>query len=65
MLKFYIVKRSEWNKEEIHNEIVRFDTYEDLERFLAYNRGYIEEIKTLDEATTYSFTHSNGHTATD
>jgi|LauGreDrversion4_2_1035121.scaffolds.fasta_scaffold425890_2 hypothetical protein len=64
MLKFYIVKRDDFTKN-ARGFIVTFDTHEDLEKFLAYNRANIEEIKTLDIDTTYSFTDANGITVSD
>lgn len=64
MLKFYIVKRDDFSKD-ARGFIVTFDTHEDLEKFLAYNRANIEQIKTLDTDTTYSFTDANGVTVSD
>lgn len=47
MMRFYIVKRDERDGDGL-NGVVEFDTVESLERFLSYNRGYIESMKTLD-----------------
>jgi hypothetical protein len=67
MLKFYIVKTDEFNDQfsKARGFIVTFDSHEDLEKFLAYNRAQIKEIKTLDIDTTYSFTDANGVTVSD
>ena len=54
MLKFYIVKRDE-REGDGYSQIVHFDTPEQLEKFLSYNRGYIEKMQTLDEDERYSF----------
>ena len=64
MLKFYIVKRDQFSKDS-RGFIVTFNDHADLEKFLAYNRADIEEIKTLDIDTTYSFTDANGVTVSD
>ena len=64
MLKFYIIKRDEWEGTESH-AIVRFETVADLENFLSYNRAYIKHIQTLDEDTTYSFGHQTLGTVQD
>jgi hypothetical protein len=54
MMKFYIVKRDE-REGDGYSRIMEFEYPEDLEKYLAYNRGYIEKIKTLDEDDTYEF----------
>jgi hypothetical protein len=64
MLKFYILKRDEWEDKDSH-AIIQFETVADLEAYLSYNRAYIKEMKTLDEDTTYSFGHSTLETVAD
>jgi hypothetical protein len=64
MLKFYILKRDEWEGDG-YARILTFETPADLEKYLSYNRGYILEMKTLDEDSTYSFTSLEGVTVSD
>jgi hypothetical protein len=47
MLKFYIAKRDE-REGDGYKDIVEFDTVEDLQRYINYNAGYIEEMRTLE-----------------
>ena len=60
MLKFYIIKRDE-REGDGYTRIMEFENHHDLEAFLAYNRNYIKEIKTLDETDTYSFEDVQGN----
>jgi hypothetical protein len=46
MLKFYILKRDEWEDKDSH-AIIQFETVADLEAYLSYNRAYIKEMKTV------------------
>jgi hypothetical protein len=64
MLKFYILKRDEWEGDG-YARILTFETPEELEKYLSYNRAYILEMKTLDEDSTYSFTSLEGVTVSD
>ena len=64
MLKFYIVKDAE-REYDGYRRIMEFADHNELEQYLAYNRAYISEIKSLDVDTTYSFTVSNGVTVSD
>jgi hypothetical protein len=64
MLKFYIVKRAE-REYDGYSRIMEFTDHNELERYLAYNRAYISEIKTLDTDSTYSFTDAEGVTVSD
>ena len=59
MLKFYIVKRDEFEGDGYH-KIMEFDGIAQFLRFAEYHRNYIAEIKTLDEDTTYSFENLAG-----
>jgi hypothetical protein len=59
MMKFYIVKKNERDGE-YYPSIMEFENHNDLEDFIAYNRNYIKEMKTLDEDTTYSFEDVQG-----
>jgi hypothetical protein len=36
---------NEWQRGEIRNEQIEFDTISQIEKYLAYNRAYIKEIK--------------------
>jgi hypothetical protein len=60
MMKFYIVKRDE-REGDGYKRIVEFENHHDLEDYLRYNRAYIEEMKSLDEDTTYSFEDVQGN----
>ena len=51
-MKFYIVKRDE-REGDGYKAVVEFDTVADLQRYINYNVGYIEEIRTLDSEITY------------
>jgi hypothetical protein len=51
-MKFYIIKRDE-REGDGYKDIVEFDTIEDLQRYINYNAGYIEEMRTLDSEVTY------------
>jgi hypothetical protein len=51
-MKFYIVKRDE-REGDGYKAVVEFDTVADLQRYINYNVGYIEEIRTLDSDITY------------
>lgn len=51
-MKFYIVKRDE-REGDGYSKIMQFDTVADLQRYINYNAGYIEEIRTLDSQVTY------------
>jgi hypothetical protein len=61
MLKFYIVKRDEWEGDG-YARVMEFENHHDLEDYLRYHRAYIEEMETLDKDTTYSFTNVEGVT---
>ena len=45
-LRFYIVKRDE-RKGDGYAQEMEFDSPQDLEKYLAYNRGYIEEMQSI------------------
>jgi hypothetical protein len=64
MLKFYIVKRDEFEGDG-YRKIMEFDGLAQFLRFAEYHRNYIAEIKTLDTDSTYSFTNSEGETVSD
>jgi len=64
MLKFYIVKRDEWEGDG-YKRIMEFENHHELEDYLRYHRDYIEEMKTLDVDDTYSFTDVQGVTVSD
>ncbi len=51
-MKFYIVKRDE-REGDGYKAIVEFDTVADLQRYINYNVGYIEEMRSLDSEVTY------------
>jgi hypothetical protein len=53
-MKFYIVKRDE-REGDGYAQIMEFMNHHDLEAYLAYNRNYITEMKTLDEDERYNF----------
>lgn len=46
MLKFYVVKRDERQGDGFKG-IVEFNTTQQLENWLSYHRGYIEEMHTI------------------
>jgi hypothetical protein len=48
MLKFYVVKRDEREGDGFKG-IVEFNTTAQLEGWLSYHRGYIEEMHTIGE----------------
>jgi hypothetical protein len=48
MLKFYVVKRDE-REGDGYKGVVDFESAEQLERWLSYHRGYIEELRTIGE----------------
>lgn len=54
MMKFYIVKRDE-REGDGYRAVMEFETVADLQRYINYNAGYIEEMKTLDEQEGYVF----------
>ena len=54
MMKFYIVKRDE-REGDGYTAVMEFETVADLQRYINYNVGYIEEMKTLDEDERYMF----------
>jgi hypothetical protein len=51
-VKFYIIKRDE-REGDGYKQIVEFDTVEDLQQYINYNAGYIEEMRTLDSDINY------------
>ena len=51
-MKFYIIKRDE-REGDGYKQIVEFDTVEDLQQYINYNAGYIEEMRTLDSDINY------------
>jgi hypothetical protein len=48
MLKFYIVKRDEWEGDG-YARTMEFENHHELEDYLRYNRAYITEIRTLSQ----------------
>lgn len=48
-MRFYIVKRDEREGDGFAG-IREFETVADLQRYINYNAGYIEEMKTLEMA---------------
>jgi hypothetical protein len=47
-LRFYVVKRDE-REGDGYKGVVDFESAEQLERWLSYHRGYIEELRTIGE----------------
>jgi hypothetical protein len=47
MLKFHITKGDE-REGDGYSEVMEFQNHHDLEAYLAYNRNYIKEIRTLE-----------------
>lgn len=47
-LRFYVVKRDE-REGDGYKGVVDFESVEQLERWLSYHRGYIEELRTIGE----------------
>jgi len=52
MMKFYIVKRNE-REGDGYRAVMEFDTVADLQRYINYNVGYIEEMRSLDSEVAY------------
>lgn len=48
MLKFYVVKRDE-REGDGYKKVLEFDSTDELETWLSYHRGYIEEMRTIGE----------------
>ena len=51
-MKFYIIKRDE-REGDGYKRVIEFDTVEDLQQYINYNAGYIEEMRTLDNDINY------------
>ena len=51
-MKFYIVKR-DVREGDGYRAVMEFDTVADLQRYINYNVGYIEEMRSLDSEVTY------------
>ena len=58
-MKFYIIKRDE-REGDGYKRIMEFQNHHDLEAYLAYNRNYIEEMRTLDEGINYDIEGAEG-----
>jgi hypothetical protein len=54
-LRFYIVKRDEREGDGYAQEM-EFDSPQDLERYLSYNRGYIEKMQSIGIKTEQEVT---------
>jgi hypothetical protein len=45
MIKAIVKIENQWNKGEIFNQEIEFEKFGEIETYLAYNRGYIQEIE--------------------